>query len=140
MKPTAQVRNDRQSMDTPAALSQRPKHQEHKDHGPRRWQILLTACCGVFVGFGSLFIFTFGIFLKPLAGAFGWSRAEVSTGFTAAVLTVALCSPLIGRLLDRYPPRRVVIPCLVIYGAGLASLSLLTAHLWHFVAVLTVLG
>ncbi|MGA8027834.1 MAG: MFS transporter [Bryobacteraceae bacterium] len=92
------------------------------------------------MGFGSLFIFTFGVFLKPVAAACGWSRAEISTGFTAAVLAVALSSPFLGRLLDRFPARRVVIPCTLIYGLGFASLALLTSHLWHFVLVLAILG
>jgi MFS family permease len=94
----------------------------------------------VLVGFGSLFISTFGVFLKPLAAAFGWTRSEVSVGFTAAVLSVAICSPFLGRLLDRYPARRIVLPCTLIYGLGFASLSLLTRHLWHFVLILAALG
>jgi MFS family permease len=102
--------------------------------------VLATACVGVFVGFGSLFISTFGVFLKPLAGAFGWSRSEVSLGFTAAVLSVAVCSPFLGRLLDRFPARRIVLPCTLIYGLGFASLALLTRHLWHFVLMLALMG
>lgn len=94
----------------------------------------------MFVGFGSLFISTFGVFLKPLAATFGWSRSQVSLGFTAAVLSIAICSPFLGRQLDRFEPRRIVLPCLLIYGLGFASLSLLTPHLWHFVLVLTILG
>ena len=102
--------------------------------------MLATACCAVCVGFGSLFIFTFGVFLKPLSAAFGWSRGQVSIGFTAGVLMVAACSPIVGRLLDRYPARRVVLPCTFIYGLAFASLALLTRHLWHFVLVLALMG
>lgn len=105
-----------------------------------RFQVLAAACLGVFAGFGSLFIFTFGVFLKPLSATFGWSRTEVSAGFLAAVLAVAVCSPILGRLFDRYPARRIIIPCTLIYALGFASLSLLTAHLWHFVLMLALLG
>ena len=69
----------------------------------RRSAVLVTACCGVFVSFGSLFISTFGIFLKPVSQALGWSRAEISSGFTAAVLSVAIMSPWLGQMLDRVP-------------------------------------
>ena len=106
----------------------------------RRALILLTACCGVFAGFGSSFVFTFGVFLKPLTEAFGWTRAQVSLGFTVAALTVAVCSPFLGRLLDRYPARRIILPCVALYGLGFASLSLLTGHVGHFLAVLVLLG
>jgi MFS family permease len=102
--------------------------------------ILAAACCGGFVSFGSLLVFTFGIFLKPLTAEFGWSRAEVSLAFTVAALTVAACSPYTGRLLDRYPARYIVLPCMLIYGLAFGSLSLLTRHLWHLLAVFVVLG
>jgi MFS family permease len=94
----------------------------------------------VFFGFGSLFISTFGIFLKPVSQTLSWSRSEISSGFTVAVLCVALMSPWLGRVLDRVPARRIVLPCLAIYGLGFASLSLLTRHLWHLVAVYAVMG
>ena len=57
------------------------------------------------VSFGSLLVFTFSVFLKPLSGEFGWSRESISAAFGVAAMTVALCSPLLGRLLDRYGPR-----------------------------------
>ncbi len=123
-------------MATPAPLNQ-SRYRQNRSEGAR---VLLTACVGVFVGFGSLFIATFGVFLKPLAASLGWTRSEVSVGFTAAVLSVAVCSPFLGRLLDRFPARRIVLPCTLIYGLGFASLALLTAHLWHFVVTLAVLG
>src|ERR1051325_4886443 len=90
--------------------------------------ILLAAFCGSFVGFGSVVIFTFGIFLRPLTTEFGWSRSQVSLAFTVTALTVAFCSPFIGRLLDLFPARRIILPCVVIYALCFASLSLLTAH------------
>ena len=127
-------------MATPGVLNPTPHRPLNEDRVTTRTQTLVTACCGVFVGFGSLFISTFGVFLKPLAAAFGWTRSEVSLGFTAAVLSVAVCSPFLGRLLDRFEARKIVLPCMLIYGLGFASLALLTAHLWHFVLVLTMLG
>ena len=102
--------------------------------------VLVTACCGVFVSFASILVYTFGVFLKPLAASFHWSRTEVSLAFTLAALTVAVCSPFIGRLLDRFPARRVVIPCTIIYGLAFASMAVLTPHLWHLYAVFILLG
>ncbi len=105
-----------------------------------RAAVLLTACCGVFVSFASILVYTFGVFLKPLANSFHWSRTQVSLAFTLAALTVAACSPFIGRLLDRFPARRVVLPCTIVYAAALGSLAFLTPHLWHLYAVFIVLG
>ena len=33
------------------------------------WRVVFAAGCGVMAGFGSLFVYTFAIFVKPLGGA-----------------------------------------------------------------------
>jgi predicted MFS family arabinose efflux permease len=92
------------------------------------------------VSFASLLVYTFAIFLKPLAAEFGWSREAVSAAFGFAALAVAACSPPLGWLLDHYPARRIILPCLSIFGCAFASLSLLTRHLWHLYAIFLILG
>jgi MFS family permease len=104
------------------------------------WRVVLAAYCGVMVSFGSLLIFTFGIFLKPLGAEFGWSREAISAAFGIAALTVALCSPLLGHLLDRYGPRRLIVPCMAVFGLAFASLALLTPHLPRLYATFVVMG
>lgn len=127
-------------MATRGVLNHHPKLPASENRAPRRALILLTACCGVFVSFASILVFTFSVFLKPLTAAFGWSRGQVSLAFTAAVLSVAACSPLIGRLLDRYPARRIVIPCTAMYGLAFFSLAFLTPYIAHLLCVFVVLG
>jgi predicted MFS family arabinose efflux permease len=92
------------------------------------------------VGFASLLVYTFGVFLKPLANEFGWSREAVSAAFGLAALSVAACSPALGYLLDRYPARRIIIPCLAIFGVAFAALSKLSPPIWHLYATFIVLG
>jgi len=104
------------------------------------WRVAAASSAGVLVGFASLFIYTFAIFLKPLAAEFGWSREAVSAAFGIAALAVAACSPPLGWLLDRYPARRIILPCLTIFGCAFASLALLTHHLWHLYAIFLILG
>ena len=94
----------------------------------------------MFVSFASLLVYTFGTFLKPLSEEFSWSREAVSAAFGIAAMTVAVCSPPLGLLLDRGSARRVIIPALIVFGTAFASLSLLTPHLWHLYAVFVVLG
>ena len=60
---------------------------------------IFAAFFGVMVSFGSLLVYTFGTFLKPLSGEFGWSRQAISTAFGCAAITVAICSPALGHLL-----------------------------------------
>ena len=102
--------------------------------------MVLAAYFGTMVSFGSLLVFTFSVFVKPLGAAFGWSRESVAGAFGVAAMSVAVCSPPLGHLLDRYGPRRVILPCMAIFGCAFASLGLLTPHLWHLYAVFLVMG
>lgn len=104
------------------------------------WKVAFASSVGVFVSFASLLVYTFGVFLKPLADEFGWSRGAVSAAFGIAAMTVAVCSPALGYLLDRISPRRVIVPCVTVFGCAFASLSLLTPRLWHLYAVFVILG
>ncbi len=104
------------------------------------WRVVFASSTGVFVSFASLLVYTFGIFLKPFASEFGWSRQSVSLAFGIAAMTVAVCSPFLGYLFDRYPPKRIILPCLTIFGCAFASLSLLNSSLWRLYAIFIVLG
>jgi MFS family permease len=104
------------------------------------WRVVLAAFFGTMVSFGSLLVFTFSVFLKPLTTSMGWSRETVSGGFGIAALCVAICSPGLGYLLDRCGPRRVIIPCMAVFGCAFASLGLLTPSIWRLYAVFAVLG
>ncbi len=106
----------------------------------RGWRVAGGAACCVFVSFASLLVYTFGVFLKPLATEFHWSREAVSSAFGIAALAVAAYSPLIGWLLDRFPAQRLFVPCLTVFGCAFASLSLLTPRLWQLYLVFLVLG
>jgi len=104
------------------------------------WRVVLGSFLGVSVGFGSLLVFTFSVFLKPLGAEFGWSREAISRAFAIAALTLAVCSPKLGQWLDRYGPRRIVLPCIAIFGLAFASLALLTPSLLHLYAVFFLIG
>lgn len=104
------------------------------------WRVVLAACLGVMAGFGSLFVYTFSVFVKPLAANFGWTREAISGGFAIAAVTLGIVSPLLGRWIDRFGPRRIILPCMAIYVCGVASLSLLGADVWQFYMICFVLG
>jgi MFS family permease len=83
---------------------------------------------------------TFPVLLKPLTDEFSWSREAVSRAYAAMTLAVAVSAPVVGQLVDRVGPRRVVGPLLVVPACAFASLALLTANLWHLYAVFLVIG
>lgn len=104
------------------------------------WRVVLAACLGVMAGFGSLFVYTFSVFVKPLSAEFGWNREAISTGFAIAAVTLGFVSPLLGRWIDRYGPRRIILPCMTIYVGAIFSLEVLRFGLWQFYLTCFVLG
>jgi len=104
------------------------------------WRVVMAACFGVMAGFGSLFVYTFAVFVKPLSAAFGWNRESISLGFGLAAITLGLVSPLLGRWIDRFGPRHIILPCMTVYCCAILSLAFLHSHLWQFYATCVVLG
>jgi MFS family permease len=104
------------------------------------WRVAGASALGMLVSFASVLVYTFGIFLKPIAETFHWDRESVSGAFGIAAMTAAVCAPITGMLLDRFGPRRVIVPAIIVFGSAFASLSLLTPHLWHYYALFFVFG
>jgi len=104
------------------------------------WGVLAAAFTGVMVSFAPIVPYTFSLFLDPLHAAFGWKREAMGGAFALAAITVALVSPLIGMLLDRLPPRRIILPAILIFAVALATLSRLTSHIVQFYATFFIIG
>jgi predicted MFS family arabinose efflux permease len=104
------------------------------------WGVLAAGFAGVMVSFAPIVPYTFSLFLDPLHAAFGWKREAMGGAFALAAITVALVSPLIGLLLDRFPPRRIILPGILIFAVALATLSRLTPHIVQFYLTFFVLG
>jgi predicted MFS family arabinose efflux permease len=104
------------------------------------WIVLAAAFIGVMVSFAPVIPYTFSLFLDPLHAAFGWRREAMGGAFALAAITVAFVSPGIGMLLDRFPPRRIILPAILAFALALASLSRLGGHIGQFYLTFFVLG
>lgn len=104
------------------------------------WGVLAAAFTGVMVSFAPIVPYTFSLFLDPLHAAFGWKREAMGGAFALAAITVAFVSPLIGILLDRFPPRRTILSGILVFAIGLAALSRLTPNIVQFYATFFVIG
>ncbi len=104
------------------------------------WWIVLASGVGLALHYGPLIVGTFGIFLKPLSQEFGWSRAQISFAFSLSALGITVTLPLIGRLVDRFGARKVILPAVLLFGVGVLSLSFLSVHLWHFYVIYLLIG
>ena len=104
------------------------------------WAVCAAAFIGVMVSFAAIMPYTFSLFLEPLSKAFGWHREAMSSAFGIAAITVALFSPGIGMLLDRWPPRRIILPSIVVFALAYMSLSRLTPNITRFYLTYFILG
>jgi MFS family permease len=92
----------------------------------------MVAVCCIAMAVGPILITgTFSIFIKPLAQEFGWSRGDISFAFSLVALMVSVYAPVIGILIDRFGPRRIIMCGAVIFGSGFCSFWFLSASLWQ---------
>ena len=101
----------------------------------RDWPIVAASAICLMLSVGTLLLYSFGVFVRPLVAEFHWTRTQVSGALSTGQFTIALTSPLWGYLLDRFGPRAAILPSVVAMSTLFASLALLTPHLWHLYLV-----
>lgn len=74
--------------------------------------------------------YAFGSFAEPMESRFGWSRTEFNAALSFAFIS-GLLSPFVGRLMDRYGVRPIVVVSVALISAGLL-LRPLISELWHW--------
>ena len=93
-----------------------------------RWWVVVASVLGLIVGTGSINVFAFGVFLKPVSEELGLSRGTLSAAvFLSSILTAA-CSPILGTLIDRWGIRTVMLPSIALFALVTACFSLLNPN------------
>ena len=96
------------------------------------WLLLAAAFLTFAVGAACMHAYT--VFLIAFIEAFGWTRAEASIAYAVSQLVSGATSPLVGVLVDRLGPRRMVIIGGILLSAGLLATAEAQA-LWHVVVL-----
>lgn len=100
------------------------------------WVILGAAVLAMALGSGVSF-WAFGLYVDPIEDEFGWSRAQVSAGFSVSLAISGLSGPLIGRWVDARGPREAIL-----IGAVMTALTYLllatTSSLWQWFVFLSI--
>jgi MFS family permease len=104
------------------------------------WRVAVVCHIGVLTGFATVFIYSFSFMVKPLQHEFGWNNEQIARAFSLAAISVAFCSPFMGRFFDRIEPRKLVATMMVAFGLGLGSLAYLTPHLGQLYACAIFIG
>lgn len=108
------------------------------DPAIRRSAVLavVAACLGMFVGPGVTINYAAGVFIPVIITETGWSRSAVTGAIAPAAFAIALMSPVIGGLTDRFGPRRVLVPASILYAGSLAIIPLISGTPMLFTASL----
>jgi len=96
---------------------------------PTPW--LIAALGFVILGFARGIHSSFGVFYVALLESFGWSRGATAGVFSVVLFVDAALSPVVGHLLDRYGPKKVVGWGCLLLALGL-FLSSRIQRLWEF--------
>ena len=93
------------------------------------WVIVGVAL--VSMGFWFGFRTTFSVFYVALLEEFSWGRGESAGVQSLALITYTVTAPLVGALIDRFGPRRIIVPGVLLLGLGLMLCALIKS-LGHF--------
>jgi MFS family permease len=104
------------------------------------WWVVLTAALGLFLGPIPIVVFSFGVFLKPLVQEFHSNRGDVSLASTLHQMIIAFGLPFAGRLLDRFGPRKIILPSTFMAGFILISAYFCSGSIWQLYLFYVALG
>lgn len=98
------------------------------------WRMVAIAFFTDFISVG-FFFYSYGIFFLALSKEFGGSHLDVSLGFMISNISGALIGPFLGRALDRYPTRWIMLLGATVLALGYGLLSTISS-LWQFYLIL----
>ncbi len=90
---------------------------------------MVAAAIGVLAAHALTF-YSFGIFLRPITGQFGWDRGELAAAVSIGMVVAGPLSIYAGRLSDRYGPRLLVTASGILTGAAFILMSQVS-ELWQ---------
>jgi MFS family permease len=98
------------------------------DVAPYAWVTVVVLAVTLTIASGARFLF--GVVLKPVSEEYGWNRAELTGAVMLGMVVISICQPLVGVLVDRVGPKRVLVGGLALLGVSLVPLSFATS-LWQ---------
>lgn len=103
---------------------------------------IVAVACAVAVFAGASFQYTFGVFVKPLEDAFGWSRAAISGCVSIRNVISIICAIGFGSWYDKYGPRKFILAGIFLVGLSYLLASHITGlwELYFFFSLLVGIG
>ena len=101
----------------------------------REWRVVAASTLGLTFGPGAILVFGAGVFFRPLEMEFGWTRAQLSVGASIVHFAILAISIIQGFALDRWGTRRLALPSIPLFAAGLAAFYFLPPSLTVYYAL-----
>ena len=86
------------------------------------WIMVWAAMIGIMCCSTAVVLVNVGVFMKPLADSFGWSRGSIASALSIGAVAMAIANPFVGRLIDRFGVKVVMITSLLAYGIATAAI------------------
>lgn len=102
------------------------------------WWVVFASAAIVFLT-GGTFFYGFSALFNPIVREFGWSRAAVSFAFSLRTEVGGIAAPVVGFVVDRVGPRRLMVIGVGIVALGFFLLSR-TQSLWTFYGSVVVIA
>jgi MFS family permease len=102
------------------------------------WYLPLVAALGYSTA--GMHVYGLGPLMESLHSEFGWTHAQTLSGSAIVSVVVALASMPMGMLIDRFGPRRVSLPGLLLIGAAVALLGTATGTTVNWLSLWVLVG
>jgi len=101
------------------------------------WMAIAASILYVFAG--GTFFYGFTVFFNPIRSAFGWTAAVTSIAFVIQRLESGVAGPIVGFVVDRVGPRKLMLAGWGVVGLGFLLMSQINS-LWAFYVSFLIIG
>jgi MFS family permease len=104
------------------------------------WGVLFGSGVAQMFGPGPLVLVTLGVFVIPITEDTGFGRTTVTGAYSVAAIGMAIGLVIVGRLLDRYAVRYILVPAFTLFCLSVALISVMPSNVFAFLAPFFLVG
>ncbi len=104
------------------------------------WRVLAASVVGMALSPGPLFWGSMGVFVVAFQAQFGWDRADIMLALTFVTISSIPAMPAVGRLIDKFGVRRVLLPSIVLLAVILVAIPLTLNSLYSLYVLFFLAG
>jgi MFS family permease len=95
------------------------------------WRIVLATNVICMIGYGT-WLYSFGVFFKPMSAEFGWTRAMTAGAYSLRSIEGGIASPVVGWAVDKYGARGVIVVGAILSGLSFTLMPLINSLLGFY--------